>query len=128
VFLGLVAFGRCLEIAIDDWEFGIRITKLRAAYAQLVPELAGFLAVASGEEEGSVMLGRRWQPLQKMLSVAGSIAVITSVLLGGDVGIVVYGCRASLFAATLAGTAAGLILAFLTIRYQRDRWRKAPVL
>jgi hypothetical protein len=29
------------------------------------------------------MLGRRWQPLQKMLSVAGSIALITSVLLGG---------------------------------------------
>jgi hypothetical protein len=24
------------------------------------------------------------------------------------------------------GTAAGLILAVLTIRYQRDRWRKAP--
>jgi hypothetical protein len=59
-----------------------------------------------------------------MLSVAGSIALITSVLLGGDVG--VYGCRASLFAAILAGTAAGLILPFLTIGYQRDRWRKAP--
>jgi hypothetical protein len=125
VFLGLVAFGRCLEIAIDDWEFVNRITRLRAAYAQLVPEMAGLLAVAVGDEEGSVMLGRRWQPLQKMLSVAGSIAVITSVVLGGDVGVIVYGCRASLFAATVAGTAAGLILAFLTIRYQRDRWRKA---
>jgi hypothetical protein len=126
VFLGLVAFGRCLEIAIDDGEFVARITRLRAAYAQLVPELTGLLAVASGDEEGSVMLGRRWQPLQKMLSVAGSIALITSVLLGGDVGVIAYGCRASLFAAILAGTAAGLILAFLTIRYQRDRWRKAP--
>ncbi|HEY2640205.1 MAG TPA: hypothetical protein VGI66_10040 [Streptosporangiaceae bacterium] len=124
VFLGLVAFGRCLEIAIDDWEFVNRITRLRAAYAQLVPELAGLLAVAVGDEEGSVLLGRRWQPLQKMLSVAGSIAVITSVVLGGDVGVIIYGCQAPLFAATLAGTAAGLILAFLTIRYQRDRWRK----
>ena len=125
VFLGLVTFGRCLEIAIDDWEFVRRITRLRAAYAQLVPELAGLLAVAAGDEEGSVMFGRRWQPLQKMLSVAGSIAVITSVVLGGDVGVIVYGCRASLTTATLAGTAAGLILAFLTIRYQRDQWRKA---
>ena len=126
VFLGLVTFGRCLEIAIDDWEFVLRITRLRAAYAQLVPELTGLLAVAAGDEEGSVMLGRRWQPLQKMLSVAGSIAVITSVVLGADVGVIIYGCRASLSAAALAGTAAGLILAFLTIRYQRDRWRQAP--
>ena len=126
VFLGLVAFGRCLEIAIDDGEFVLRITKLRAAYAQLVPELAGLLAVASGDEEGSIMLGRRWQPLQKMLSVAGSIAVITSVVPGGDVGVIAYGCRATLFAATLAGTAAGLILAVLTACYQWDRWRKAP--
>jgi hypothetical protein len=29
VFLGLVAFMRCLEIAIDDWEFVTRITRLR---------------------------------------------------------------------------------------------------
>ena len=72
------------------------------------------------------MLGGRWRPLQKMLSVAGSIAVITSVVFGGDVGVIVYGCRASLSAATLAGTEAGLILAVLTIRYQRDRWRTAP--
>lgn len=63
--------------------------------------------------------------VQKMLSVAGSIAVITSVVLGGDVGVIAYGCRATLFAATLAGTAAGLILIFLTIRYQRGRWRQA---
>ena len=96
VFLGLVTFGRCLEIAIDDWEFVLRITRLRAAYTQLVPELAGLLAV------------------------------ITSVVLGADVGVISYGCRASLSAAALAGTAAGLILAFVTIRYQRDRWRQAP--
>jgi hypothetical protein len=125
VFLGLAAFGRCLEIAIDDGEFVSRITNLRAAYAQLVPELAELLAVAAGPEEGSVMLGRRWQPLQRMLSVAGSIAVITSVAFGADVGVVVYGCRGPLSAAVLAGTAAALTLAFLTIRYQQGQWRKA---
>src|ERR1700761_6172196 len=38
VFLGLVAFGRCLEIAIDDWEFVTRITHLRHNYHQLVPD------------------------------------------------------------------------------------------
>ena len=124
VFLGLIAFGRCLEIAIDDWEFVARITRLRAAYAQLVPELAGLLTVAAGDEEGSVMLRSRWQPLQKMLSVAGSIAVITSILLGGDIGVIVYGLRASILAAILTGAAAGVTLSFLTVCYQWNRWCK----
>jgi len=39
LFLGLVTFARCLEIAIDGWEFTGRIAHLRAAYVQLVPEL-----------------------------------------------------------------------------------------
>jgi hypothetical protein len=67
------------------------------------------------------------QPLQKMLTVAGSIAVTTSVVLGGDVGVIVHGCQASLSAAILAGTAAGLILALLTARYQWDRLCKTPL-
>ena len=50
LFLGLVTFGRCLQIAIDDWEFGLRIMRLRATYAQLVPELAGMLAEADADE------------------------------------------------------------------------------
>src|SRR5215472_9689211 len=29
-----------LQIAIDDWEFSVRVTRLRAAYAQPVTELA----------------------------------------------------------------------------------------
>jgi hypothetical protein len=62
-----------------------------------------------------------------MLSVAGSIALITSILLGGDVGVVVYGLRASLSTAVLAGAAAGLILSFLTVCYQWNRWCKAPL-
>ena len=53
LFLGLVTFGRCLQIAIDDWEFSVRIMRLRAAYAQLVPELAGLLA---GAAAGTVLI------------------------------------------------------------------------
>jgi hypothetical protein len=125
LFLGLVTFGRCLQIAIDDWEFSVRIMKLRAAYAQLVPELAGLLAEADGDEAEVTMFTSRWQALQKMLSVAGSIAVISSVVLGADVGAVVYGVSASLLAALLAGAASGAVLMFATARYQWARWCKA---
>ena len=122
LFLGLVTFGRCLQIAIDDWEFSVRIMRLRAAYAQLVPELAGLLAEADTDEAEVSMFAGRWQALQKMLSVAGSMAVISSVVLGADAGAVAYGLSASLFAALLAGTAAGTVLMFATGRYQWGRW------
>ena len=48
--------GSGLEVAIDDREFVIRVTRLRAVYAELVP---GLLAAGSGNEAGGVMRGRR---------------------------------------------------------------------
>ena len=122
LFLGLVTFGRCLQIAIDDWEFSVRIRKVRAAYAQLVPDLSGLLAEADIDEAEVAMLAGRGQALQKMLSVAGSMAVISSVVLGADVGTVAYGLGASLNAALLAGAAAGTALLLITVRYQWARW------
>lgn len=125
LFLGLVTFGRCLQIAIDDWEFSVRIMKVRAHYAQLIPELAGLLAEADADEAEVTMLAGRWRALQKMLSVAGSMAVISSVVLGADVGTVSYGLSSSLLVALLAGAAAGTALVFITIRYQWARWCRA---
>ncbi len=71
VFLGLVAFMRCLEIAIDDWEFITRITRLRRTYDQLIPELAPLMSQAVADEGTAAMLSPRWRPFQRMLSVAG---------------------------------------------------------
>jgi hypothetical protein len=122
VFLGLVAFIRCLEIAIDDWEFITRITRLRHSYHQLVPDLTPLMAQAVADEGTAVMLSARWQPFQKMLSVAGSVAVITSVVLGGDVGVVVAGVTHSLAAAIGAGAAAGGLTLGWATWYQWGRW------
>jgi hypothetical protein len=60
-----------------------------------------------------------------MLSVAGSIAVISSVVLGADIGAVANGLSASLLAGPLAAAAAGTVLMFATARYQWARWCEA---
>jgi hypothetical protein len=125
LFLGLVTFGRCLQIAIDDWEFNVRIVRMRAIYAQLIPEIAGLLAAAAVDEAEVVMFSSRWQALQKMLSVAGSMAVISGCVLGADIGVLVYGSAGSLAAALLAGAAGGALLLFVTARYQWARWCRA---
>jgi hypothetical protein len=117
VFLGLVAFIRCLEIAIDDWEFVTRITRLRQSYHQLVPDLAPLMAQAVADEGTVVMFSAKWQPFQKMLSVAGSVAVITSV-----VGVIVYGVAHSLATAIGGGAGAGAVMLGWATWYQWGRW------
>ncbi len=56
VLLGLVAFVRCLEIAIGDWEFVTRITRLRCTYDQLAPELAPLMSQAVADDGLVAML------------------------------------------------------------------------
>jgi hypothetical protein len=125
LFLGLVAFARCLEVSVDDWEFANRIARLRLAYAELAPELGPVFDVITGEEQFSTMLAGRWRPLQKMLSVAGSMAVLTSLIFGCDVGVVTYGITHSLSTALIAGVVAGAVLIVLTVVYQQRRWCRA---
>ena len=125
VFLGLVAFMRCLEIAIDDWEFITRITRLRRTYDQLIPELAPLMSQAVADEGTAAMLSPRWQPFQKMLSVAGSVAVITSVVLGGDAGVIVFGISRMLYLAIALGTAAGALALGWATWYQWHNWCQA---
>ncbi|MGP4089934.1 hypothetical protein [Streptomyces sp. KR55] len=124
-FLGLVTFVRCLEISIDDWHFCFRITRLRAIYTELVPELAEALRAVAGSEQAVVMLTPRLRPFQRMLSVAGSIGVITSVIIGADAGVLVYGVGAPLAAALPSGAAIGLIMVWASVRFQSARWKGA---
>jgi uncharacterized protein YcfJ len=125
LFLGLVTFVRCLEVALDDWEFVTRIAHVRAAYIQLVPELAAMLSATWGDEALNVMLSGRWRPFRKMLSVAGSVAVISSVLFGADIGVLIYGCGASLPVAIAAGAVGAVVLIAALGHYQWARWCEA---
>jgi len=124
-FLGVVTFLRCLEISIDDWQFSARIAKLRGVYAQLVPDLADLLVVAAGAEQATGMLTRRSQPFQMMLSVAGTIGIIASIVIGADTGALVYGLHAPIGASIAVGVAAGVLSTYFSIRFQRARWHGA---
>jgi hypothetical protein len=122
-FLGMVTFVRCAEISIDDWQFSLRITALRAVYAQLVPELADLLIAATGNEQATAMLTVRRQRFQVLLSVAGSIGVITSIVVGSDVSVLTYGIGAPLAAGLSAGAITALVAICGSIRFQRARWK-----
>jgi hypothetical protein len=124
-FLGVVTFLRCLEISLDDWDFAERIGRLRAIYAELVPPLSDRLRVAAGAEASRSMLLVRRQRFQMMLSVAGTIGVITGIVFGSDVGALTYGLHAPLAVAIAAGAVAGAAGVLASIRFQRARWMGA---
>lgn len=125
VFLGFTTFVRALETSIDDWQFALRIDRLREVYAQLVPELAPLLAVAAGAEQSTLMLAPGRVRLQSLLTVAGTVGTISSVLVGADVGVLVFGPTGNLWLALGAGAAAGLLCLLACQRFQNARWNGA---
>ena len=125
VVLGVITFLRCLQIAIDDWDFGVRIQQLRVVYGQLLPELASTLAPMTRQEQAVVMLRPVLSHLQALLTVAGSLCVITAIVLGGDVGVLSYGLHTSLAFAIAIGAAVGLLFAVIGVRFQAARWHGA---
>jgi hypothetical protein len=108
------------RLADQLWrEFVTRVTRLRCTYEQLVPELAPLMSQAVADDGLVAMLSPRWQPCQKMLSVAGSVAVITSVVVGGDAGVIVFGVSRLLCLAIAVGAAAGALALGWASWYQR---------
>lgn len=124
-FLGSVTFIRCVELAIDDWLFYTRISALRMRYAGLAPSDAELLRSVAETEQAAVMLTPRRRVLQLLLTVAGSIGVLTGVLAGADVGILAYGLRATFVQSMTTGAAVGLAVIVTCDRFQRARWKGA---
>jgi hypothetical protein len=127
VVLGSITFLRCLQIAIDDWDFGERIRQLRSIYADLLPALAVRLKPMTSDEQAVVMLRPLLTRLQALLTVAGTLCVITAIVLGGDVGALSYGLHTSLALAIGIGAVAGVCFATLGFRFQTARWRGAEL-
>lgn len=124
VFLGIVTFARTVQTSIDDVLYATRIDALRSSYAQLVPELAAMLAVVHGGDVYQQRVGRRSR-VQKLLTVAGSISVITSLLTGADIGLFVVSVSGSLITGLGIGVVTGAISVGAHLAYQSWEWRLA---
>ena len=124
IFLGFVAFVRAVETSIDDVDYILRINRIREAYTEIAPELGVYLESAAADDEG-LAAGRRRPSFQLLVSTAGSLAVITSLLAGSAAGLGVYGPAGSLVAALVLGPCVGAGALYSLVRWQRQRWRAA---
>jgi hypothetical protein len=110
--VGVLTFGRCLQASVEDLRLARRAERVRAAYLELVPALALRLQPPADEDSSQVrraagMTGRgRWQ---LALTLAGLVALVNSVLVGG---LAALGVRIATRAET-AAVVLGVVLALL---------------
>jgi hypothetical protein len=111
-FLGLVTFHRVFQSGREDAIYARRIAELRAYYFEAAPELTPYpLSVPSDQRLEIQRLST--SAAQKFLTIAGTVAVITSVLAAAAAGLlgavmsehsawVAFSLGAAVAAATLA--------------------------
>jgi hypothetical protein len=124
-FVGVVSFERTLQSGIEDYGYARRIARLRAYYFDQAPELLPYMLSVSATERLPVQgLPRsRWQGWR---AIAGMVAVITATLAGSAAGLLVaVASNHSLAAALPAGAAVGIAIVWTLIRRQNAVWTQA---
>ena len=128
-FLGLVTFERVLQASIDDTHLLLRINRIRRCYLEAAPVLAPHLARPAPTDDVADVLRidgfhpSRWQ---LMLSLAGALGVVNSVLLGVTTGLATAALTGDeLWAATPVGLLTFAAAVPLHQRFQQDRRRRA---
>jgi hypothetical protein len=116
-FLGLVTFHRAFQSGREDAIYAQRIAQLRAYYFNAAPEITPYLLSVPAEQRLEIQ-GLPTSAAQKFLTIAGTIAVITSVLAGaaaGMLGAVISDHSAPVAFSSGAALAAGTL--FVLMRY-----------
>ena len=124
-FLGLVTFERVLQSSIEDHYYARRIAQLRSYYFDRSPGLARYLfnVPAEGRLQMQGLPVRRWQDF---LTVAGMVAVITSVLAGSAIALLAAAAsHHSLFYSLVFGVPAAVAILAGLMRAQRRTWTRA---
>jgi hypothetical protein len=119
-FVGLATFHRVLQSGLEDLAYAHRIAQLRDYYFDHAPELAGYL-LNPAERLPSPGLGiGLWQ---QFVTVAGMVAVITSVLAGSAGGLLAAVASGhSLVAALVVGLVVAASALTGLMRYQNSAW------
>jgi hypothetical protein len=123
-FVGLVTFDRVLQNRFEDLNYANRIARLRGFYFEHAPELDAYL-LSVPPERRLLVQGLPEGLWQNFVTIAGMVAVITSVLAGASVALLVAVVAnhspASALAAGGAVTSAALVA---MMRHQYSAWTR----
>jgi hypothetical protein len=123
VFLGLTTFTRTVQSSIDDALYSTRIDTIRDAYTELAPSIAPTLSKIAGRDIYLMAAERsRWQ---RFVSVSGTIAAITSILIGAGIGLLGFVISGTTLIAIIAGVVSAVLVDALLMRSQSRKWRRS---
>src|SRR5919108_2926376 len=123
--MGLITFERVLESSNTQFMYARGINRIRHLYLESAPQMQPYFILSSHEDiEGTladmgVMNSSRWQVF---FSIAGMVAIITSVLAGSFVGLLLAAFSLPLAVTTSAGVFTFLVSVGLHQRYQWRQW------
>jgi hypothetical protein len=135
-FLGIATFVRIHESSVENMMHARRINRIRHYYVELAPEMARYFAGRTHDDmtdfldELAIFVprnpGRLWGRWEQMITIAGSVAVVNSVVAGITIGML---CR-TVFALALipliaTGAFVGIVVLALHMRFADRRSRAA---
>src|SRR4051794_41266998 len=119
MFVGLVTFDRVLQNRLEDLIDAQRIARLRGLYFDHAPELGAYLLSVAPERQLLVQ-GLPEGPWQHFVTIAGMVAVITSVLAGASAAVLVAAVsNHSLAGAGAPGSGGAIARLRGMVRYQK---------
>jgi hypothetical protein len=127
-YIGIATQERVVQTGIEDAAYARRISLLRRFYVDIVPDLAPYLQRPDPEGGPGAMPGDVSMPMARMqvlLSSAGLVAVVTSVLIGSSAGMLIGVVGFGLALACTLGAAVAVAGFVLLITRQRRAWQAA---
>ena len=120
-----MTFERVLQSGLEDFGYARRIAQLRAYYFDSAPELGPYLYSVPPAQRLAIQ-GLRGGGFQGFRTVAGMVAVVTSVLAGSTAGLLAaVSSNESLLIGFVVGGAVGAAALVAMMRYQRSAWQQA---
>ena len=125
-FVGVTTFERALRNRVEDAQLADRINRIRQYYFDAAPQVTRYLPPPSEDIPAAIaaQAGVSSPPWYQFLTIAGALAAVNSVLIGGVLGLGVQAGTRALAASAAEGITGAAALAAHFTR-QRATWRAA---
>jgi len=126
-FTGVTTFERALRNGVEDVQLAWRINQIRQFYFDTAPQVARYLPAPVPDTLAAIAVqaGVSSPSWYQFLTIAGALAVVDSVLIGGAAGLAVQAGTGTLAASAAAGVITGAAALAAHLARQRAIWRAA---
>ena len=126
-FVGVATFERAVHNGVEDVQLAGRIDRIRQFYFDAAPQVARYLPPPGPDASWAIAraAGVSTPFWYQFLTIAGVLAVVDSVLIGGTIGLAVQAGTGALAASASVGVITGAVALAGHFARQRAIWRAA---